>query len=77
MSFIDKNEFEIEIKRNYKNVEGVFDNDCFKCNLWYALSKKISLNCKVGDLVAVKGRLIEDKGIYNILAEQIILLNKG
>lgn len=74
---VGENELLIEVKRNYKNTEGIFESDYFKCHLWIALSKKISLGCKVGDLVAVKGRLIEDAGICNILAEQIILLNKS
>jgi len=73
---VKNNELIIEVKRNYKNTEGVFEKDCFKCNLWIALSKKIELNCKEGDMVAVKGRLVEDKGVCNILAEQVILLNK-
>ena len=76
MKNIDKNELEIEVKRNYKNTDGIFEKDCFKCNLWIAISKKISLNCKEGDLVAIKGRLVDDNGVCNILAEQIILLNK-
>ena len=66
----------VEVKRNYKNVEGIFQSDSFKCYLWAAISKKVSLNCKEGDLVAVKGRLIEDEGICKILAEQVVLLNK-
>ena len=74
---IEKNELEIEVKRNYKNTDGVFEKDCFKCVLWIAISKKISLSCKEGDLVAIKGRLVDDNGVCNILAEQIILLNKG
>ena len=77
MTNLENNELVIEVRRNYKNVEGVFEKDCFKCNLWVALSKKITLNCKKGDLVAIKGRLVDDKGICNILAEQVILLNKG
>ena len=76
MNEIEKNEIVVEVKRNYKNAEGLFESDCFKCNLWFALSKKISINCKIGDLVAVKGRLVDDNGICNILAEQVILLNK-
>lgn len=76
MSMLDKNEIDVEVKRNYKNNEGVFEKDCFKCNLWFALSKKISLNCSVGDMVIVKGRLVENKGFCSILAEQVILLNK-
>ena len=76
MNEIEKNEIIVEVKRNYKNAEGLFESDCFKCNLWFALSKKISINCKIGDLVAVKGRLVDDNGICNILAEQVILLNK-
>ena len=76
MDSIEKNTITIEVRRNYKNVEGVFASDFFSCALWIALSKKISLNCKKGDLVAVKGRLVDDSGICNILAEQVILLNK-
>lgn len=77
MNDLINNKIVIEVKRNYKNVDGVFEKDCFVCNLWLALSKKIGLNCKSGDLVAVKGRLVDDKGVCNILAEQVILLNKG
>lgn len=74
---IGDNELLIEVKRNYKNTEGVFESDCFRCHLWIALSKKINLGCKIGDLVAVKGRLVNDNGECNILAEQVILLNKS
>ena len=76
MSDLSNNKVEIEIKRNYKNIDGVFENDCFTCNLWIALSKKIGVSCREGDLVAVKGRLVSDNGVCNILAEQVILLNK-
>ena len=69
-------DFILEVKRNYKNVEGVFEKDTFKCHLWIAISKKITLNCKEGDVVAVKGRLVEDNDNCKIVAEQIILLNK-
>ena len=76
MKNIEKNELTVEVRRNYKNTEGVFEKDCFRCNLWIALSKRIGLNCKEGDLVVVKGRLVDDNGLCNILAEQVILLNK-
>ena len=76
MKNIKNNELIIEVRRNYKNMEGVFEKDCFKCNLWIALSKKICLSCKEGDVVALKGRLVDDNGNCNILAEQVILLNK-
>ncbi len=76
MSAIDKNEIEVEVKRNYKNNEGIFEKDYFKCNLWFALSKKISVSCNVGDIVVVRGRLIDNSGFCSILAEQVILLNK-
>ena len=76
MANLNKNEIEIEVKRNYKNNEGVFEKDCFKCNLWFALSKKISISCRVGDIVIVKGRLVDNAGFCSILAEQVILVNK-
>lgn len=71
------NELIVEVRRNYKNMEGIFEKDTFKCNLWTALSKKISLNCKIGDIVAIKGRLVDNNSNCSIVAEQVILLNKG
>lgn len=71
------NKLMVEVERNYKNPEGVFEKDYFKCDLWIALSKRIGLNCKNGDVVAIKGRLVGDSGNCHILAEQVILLNKG
>lgn len=71
------NKLMVEVERNYKNPEGVFEKDYFKCDLWIALSKRIGLNCKNGDVVAIKGRLVADSGNCHILAEQVILLNKG
>ena len=68
-------EIEVEVKRSYKNNDGIYLNDCFKCYLWIAISKKISISCKVGDVVAIKGRLIEDEGSYKIMAEQVVLIN--
>ena len=70
------NEMIIEVKRNYKNIDGVFEKDSFRCYLWIAISKKISICCKEGDVVAVKGRLIDDKENCKILAEQVVLINK-
>lgn len=70
------NELILEVKRCYKNSIGVFESDVFKCELWYAISKKISLNCKIGDLVSVKGRLVDDQGECKIIAEQVVLLTK-
>ena len=71
------NELIIEVKRNYKNMQGVFESDFFKCYLWFAISKKISLNCKIGDLVVVKGRLVDADNACKIIAEQVVLLNKS
>lgn len=66
----------LEVKRNYKNRDGVYDKDFFKCHLWIAIERKILVMCKVGDLIAVKGRLVDSNDICNILCEQVILLNK-
>ena len=72
-----QNELLIEVKRSYKNSNGVYETDLFKCYLWFAISKKISLNCKEGDLVAVRGRIVDDNNTYKIVAEQVVLLNKS
>lgn len=72
----EDNSFMLEVRRSYKDSEGIYKKDCFKCHLWIAISKRISSMCKEGDLVAVKGRLVDDNGVCNILCEQVILLNK-
>ena len=66
----------LEVRRSYKNAEGIYEKDSFKCYLWIAISKRIICFCKEGDLVAIKGRLVDDLGTCNILCEQVILLNK-
>ena len=68
--------FVLEVKRSYKNSVGVYEKDTFKCHLWIAISKKIISVCKIGDLIAIKGRLVDDNGGCHILCEQVILLNK-
>ena len=75
-SLKEDNELIIEVRRNYKNVDGIYEKDCFRCYLWLAISKKINVNCKEGDIVAIKGRLVDDKNSCRILAEQVVLLNK-
>lgn len=68
--------FKLEVKRNYKNTDGVFECDVFDCYLWTAIARKIESLCKVGDLVIVKGRLVNEENICNMVAEQVVLLNK-
>lgn len=73
---LENEKFKLEVKRNYKNMSGEFENDVFDCYIWLAISKRIMLSCKMGDVVAVKGRLVGEDGKCNIIAEQIVLLNK-
>lgn len=75
-SMKDDNELIIEVRRNYKNVNGVYEKDCFKCYLWLAISRKITVTCKEGDVVAIKGRLVNDNDSCRILAEQVVLVGK-
>lgn len=72
----EDNSFVLEVRRSYKDSEGVYKKDYFKCHLWIAISKRITSICREGDLVAVKGRLMDDEGVCNIVCEQVILLNK-
>jgi single-stranded DNA-binding protein len=67
----------IEVKRNYKNVEGIYENDIFECRVWTAIGLKLFNNYNDGDLVSLKGRLEENEGKCFVCVEQIILLNKN
>ena len=71
---IDKNEegtlIEIEVPRNYKSEE----SDKITINILGNIACNIQNYCEIGCLVGVKGRIVETKGIIEIVAEKITML---
>ena len=69
----------LAVQRPYKNIDGEYETDFFDCTLWEAVALNTSEYCKKGDMIAVKGRLQQDKyekdgekkSKMNIIAERI------
>ena len=47
----------LAVSRSYKNSEGKYDTDFFKCSVWNGIAENVTNYCKKGDVVAVKGNL--------------------
>ncbi len=74
----------IEVERNYKNAQGIFDTDTLQCTLWRGLAEEAVNDCVIGTLVGIKGRLQgnhfenkEGNPIYysDVIAEKISYLH--
>ena len=74
----------IEVERNYKNAQGIFDMDILQCTLWRGLAETAIEQSKIGNLIGIKGRLQgshfeskEGNPIYysEIIAEKISFLH--
>ena len=47
----------VAVPRSYKNVDGTYDTDFFRCTLWNGIAESTCEYCKKGDVVGVKGRI--------------------
>lgn len=47
----------LAVQRAYKNEEGVYETDFFRCVLWDGVASNTANYCKKGDLIGIKGRL--------------------
>lgn len=70
----------LAVPRTFKNQEGIYETDFFRCILWNGIAKRAKEYCKKGDTVCVKGRLQvreyvneqeEKKFITEVIAESI------
>lgn len=49
--------FDLAVNRNYKNVNGEYDTDFFKCIAWGNLAKTIHTYTSKGSQIAIEGRV--------------------
>lgn len=66
----------IAVTRNYKNPDGVYECDFFRCVLWNGIATNTSEYCHAGDVIGVKGRLQtsnydDEKGIRHFITEVV------
>lgn len=76
--------FLLEVERPYANAEGDIDTDIFQITIWRSLVDEFENRCKVGDLIAIRGRLQannyykDDNEIYyraEVVADKLITFN--
>ena len=68
-----KEELVILVPRNYKNKEGLYDEDIFVIH--HKMTSIIEQNVHEGDLVGVKGKLESENNEIKIKAEKITFLS--
>lgn len=70
----------LAVQRNFKNVEGKYETDFFRCVLWNGMASSTKNYCHRGDIIGVKGRMQNrsyvdkdnnTKYITEIIAEKI------
>ncbi len=75
---------DLAVPRSFKNQNGIYETDFFRCILWNGIAKRVKEYCKKGDLVCVKGRLqvreyfteeAEKKYITEVIAETISFIS--
>ena len=71
---------QLAVPLSYKNADGIYETDFFRCVLWNGIAKRAKEYCKKGDTVCIKGRLQvrdyldeheEKKYITEVIAESI------
>jgi single-stranded DNA-binding protein len=76
----DESEFKksifIEIDRPFKDTYERM-KDIVECVYWNSIFKSIVSTCKVGDMVAVRGRIENENNKCCVAMEKIVLLNKN
>lgn len=72
----NKTIIEIKVPRNYKNKEGIYEDDYIQICLYDSISENFKNYCNKGDLIGIKGsiRSQKDKSI-EIVADKITFLS--
>ena len=69
----------LAVQRNYKNIDGEYENDYIDCILWKGIGSTTMEYCHEGDVIGVKGRLQTGmngkKKETNVIAEKITFLS--
>lgn len=68
----------LNICRNYKNEDGIYENDYIPVELTDNIGNNVFEYCKQGDLVGIKGRLsCKDSNLIQIIAEKVTFLSSN
>lgn len=64
----------IIIPRQCKNEDGEYEKDTIKCVVKDTMIENINNYCKVGDIIAIKGRMESNNNSQDIIVEKITFL---
>lgn len=67
-------EVTISVTRNYKNEDGIYMSDLIPIHLGINIAEKMVDFCKIGDVIAIKGRL-ETRGSVVVMAEKVSFIS--
>lgn len=76
----------LAVQRAFKNPDGKFETDFFRCILWNGVAANTSEYCDTGDVIGIRGRLQtrsyetenkEIKYVTDVIAERVTFLAKN
>lgn len=76
----------LAVNRNFKNSDGIYETDFIRCILWNNIALNTTEFCRVGDVIAVKGRLQSSKYtdennknhyLVDVIAERVTFLSSN
>ena len=67
----------LAVTRAYKNDAGFFETDFINCRLIGTVASKVAKHCTKGDLVGIKGNLIQDSGGATVVSVEKVTFLSG
>lgn len=71
----NKKIMKVGVLRNYKNECGNYDTDIIRIDISNNLGNNVRSYCKKGDMVGVKGRVVNENSKLVIIGEKITFLS--
>ena len=73
----------LAVNGGYKNADGIYETDFFRCVLWNGIAENTTAYCHKGDVIGVKARLQtsnyekdgETKYALDIISEKVMFLS--
>lgn len=65
----------LAVSRSFKNIDGEYETDLIPCLLFGGVAEATKEYCKIGDLVAIKGRIQTNNNKIELIAERLSFLS--
>lgn len=70
-------EISLSIPRSYKNELGEYETDIINVVLYNTIAKSTLEYCKKGDLIGIRGRVENNNGRFEIIADRVSFLSSN